>query len=108
VAGPGLLDCGQDGVPAAGGVDRPAHLLGLPVPALRLDHDRQDRLAGLLIGEHDDHVREVLGRRDLAHVRGAKRTGDPGRQPELRQHAAQEVGHHVGLLTDDLEGRFMF
>jgi hypothetical protein len=69
-------------------VDRPAHLLGLPVPALGLDHDGQDRLAGLLIGEHHDRVREVLGRRDLAHVRGAERAGDPGRQRELREHAA--------------------
>jgi hypothetical protein len=62
---------------------------------LGLDHDGQDRLAGLPIGEHDHHVRDVLGRRDLAYVRGAERAGDPGRQPELREHAT--AGHSDGL-----------
>jgi hypothetical protein len=42
------------------------------------DSDGQDRLVGLLIGKHDDHVREVLGGRDLAHIRGAERAGDVG------------------------------
>ena len=43
-----------------------------------LDHDGQDRLAGLLIGEHDDHVREVLGRREQGEEKGLKKGLEKG------------------------------